>query len=81
MINLASFFEDDDRSVRERWVADFADALDQGDDAAYVNFLADEGADRVRDAYPGPTWNRLRELKARYDPANLFRRNQNIPPA
>ena len=46
----------------------------------YVNFLGDEGADRVREAYPGPTWDRLVEVKRRYDPGNLFRRNQNIPP-
>jgi len=47
----------------------------------YVNFLADEGEARVRDAYPGATWERLTAIKARYDPTNLFRLNQNIPPA
>jgi len=46
-----------------------------------VNFLGDEGAARVRDAYPGSTWDRLAAIKARYDPTNLFRLNQNIPPA
>jgi FAD/FMN-containing dehydrogenase len=46
-----------------------------------VNFLGNEGPERVREAYPGPTWDRLREIKRRYDPANLFRMNQNIPPA
>jgi NagD protein len=45
------------------------------------NFLGDEGETRVRDAYPGPTWDRLVEIKRRYDPTNLFRLNQNIPPA
>jgi FAD/FMN-containing dehydrogenase len=52
----------------------------QGDDGAYVNFLADEGEARVRAAYPGPTWDRLAAIKRRYDPTNLFRLNQNIPP-
>jgi len=47
----------------------------------YVNFLADEGPDRVRAAYPGATWDRLTEVKTRYDPTNLFHRNQNVPPA
>jgi FAD/FMN-containing dehydrogenase len=37
--------------------------------------------DEARAAYPGPTWDRLRELKRRYDPDNLFRLNHNIPPA
>ena len=55
--------------------------LRQRDSGAYVGFLADEGEERVRAAYPGATWDRLRAVKARYDPTNLFRLNQNIPPA
>jgi FAD/FMN-containing dehydrogenase len=35
----------------------------------------------VRAAYPGATWDRLAAIKRRYDPTNLFRLNQNIPPA
>ena len=41
----------------------------------------EEGADRVRGAYPGAIWDRLRRIKTQYDPTNLFRLNQNIPPA
>ncbi|HTE68535.1 MAG TPA: BBE domain-containing protein, partial [Actinomycetes bacterium] len=63
------------------WVDGFAAALRQDDSGAYVNFLGDEGQARVRQAYPGSTWDRLMAIKARYDPANLFRLNQNIPPA
>ncbi len=48
---------------------------------AYVNFVGDEGKARIHDAYPGETWTRLAEIKRRYDPTNLFRLNQNIPPA
>ena len=48
---------------------------------AYVNFLGDEGEERVRAAYPGATWDRLREIKRRYDPATSSGCNQNIPPA
>lgn len=82
MVNVAAFYDGpEDQAVREAWVADFAAALRQGDDGAYVNFLSDEGAERVRQAYPGPTWKRLAAIKARYDPYNLFRLNQNIPPA
>jgi hypothetical protein len=82
MVNVAAFYDGlDDRVARQAWVTDFAAALHQGDSGAYVNFLADEGQARVQAAYPGPTWDRLAAIKARYDPTNLFNRNQNIPPA
>jgi FAD/FMN-containing dehydrogenase len=66
--------------THEAWVTGFADALRQGDAGVYVNFLGDEGEGRVREAYPGSTWDRLAAIKSRYDPTNLFRLNQNIPP-
>jgi hypothetical protein len=82
MVNLAAFYTGpEDQILRQAWVADFAEALQQGDSGAYVNFLGDEGEDRVRAAYPGATWDRLVAIKARYDPTNLFHLNQNIPPA
>jgi FAD/FMN-containing dehydrogenase len=82
MVNVTALYQGpEDRAMREAWVVDFADALSQGDDGAYVNFLGDEGQARVRDAYPGATWDRLVAIKRRYDPTNLFRLNQNIPPA
>ena len=62
------------------WVAGLAEQLGKGDQAAYVGFLGDEGEERVRAAYPQPTWDRLAEIKTQYDPDNLFRLNQNIPP-
>lgn len=82
MVNLAAAYQSPaDRALREACISEFAAALRQGDAGAYVNFLADEGPARVRQAYPGPTWDRLVEVKRRYDSTNLFRRNQNIPPA
>jgi FAD/FMN-containing dehydrogenase len=68
-----------DKPAHDAWADGFAAALRQGDPGVYVNFLADEGPERVREAYPGPTWDRLVEVKRRWDPDNLFRRNQNIP--
>jgi hypothetical protein len=47
---------------------------------AYVNFMMDEGQDRIRSSYLG-NYDRLAQVKARYDPGNLFRVNQNILPA
>ena len=82
MANLTVLFQDDDeRTGRMAWVTDFAVALNQGDASAYVNFLGDEGPERVRAAYPAATWDRLVAVKTKYDPQNLFRLNQNVPPA
>ena len=81
MVNLAAFWEGDDRPQREAWVDAFMAAIHQGDSGAYVNFVGDEGAQRVHDAYPPATYERLATIKTHYDPTNLFRLNQNIPPA
>jgi hypothetical protein len=82
MANVAAFYDGpDDKVVRKAWVDEVAAALHQGDDGAYVNFLADEGPERIRAAYPGSTYDRLAAVKAEYDPSNVFRLNQNIPPA
>jgi FAD/FMN-containing dehydrogenase len=81
IVNVAAIFAspaDDD--VHRAWADDAAAALRHGDDAAYVNFLGAEGAARVRAAYPGATWDRLADVKRRYDPGNVFRVNQNVPP-
>jgi FAD/FMN-containing dehydrogenase len=82
LINVAAFYEGpDDRPMRQAWVDGFADALRGDNHDAYVNFLVDEGEARVHDAYPAATWERLSRVKAKYDPGNLFRLNQNVPPA
>jgi FAD/FMN-containing dehydrogenase len=82
MVNVASFYEGPaDKPVRQAWVDDFAAALRQKDDGAYVGFLTDEDPARIHEAYPGSTWDRLVQVKARYDPTNLFHHNHNIPTA
>jgi FAD/FMN-containing dehydrogenase len=71
----------DEASVHEAWADEYAAELRQDDGGAYVGFIGDEGEARVRAAYPGRTWDRLAAIKRRYDPDNLFRLNQNVPPA
>jgi FAD/FMN-containing dehydrogenase len=64
-----------------RWTKDYHDALRPYSAAgAYVNFMMDEGEDRVKATY-GDNYKRLAEIKAKYDPVNLFRVNQNIKPS
>jgi len=78
---LITPYEDLDRAAEhEAWTAAFHAELSVGDGATYVNFMGDEGADAVRGAYPASTYARLRDLKLRYDPDNLFRANHNIAP-
>jgi FAD/FMN-containing dehydrogenase len=81
MVNVAALYEPpEERADQEAWVDGLASALRKDTASAYVNFLGDEGAARVREAYPDPAWERLVAIKRRYDPGNLFRLNQNIPP-
>ena len=70
----------DEAAIHNQWVAAGAAAVTQGN-GVYVNFVGDEGQARVQDAYPEATRQRLAAIKAKYDPTNLFRRNQNIAPA
>ncbi|GHA21513.1 FAD-linked oxidase [Devosia pacifica] len=65
----------------DNWASDCVKAMGGATRGTYVNFLADEGEEMVRSAYPGETWERLRKIKKTYDPTNLFRLNQNISPA
>jgi FAD/FMN-containing dehydrogenase len=70
-----------DRSPVEAWANDFFAAIAPRAAGVYSNFLEDEGDGRVREAYPAGTHDRLVAAKRRYDPTNLFRRNQNIRPS
>jgi FAD/FMN-containing dehydrogenase len=82
MVTVANVFERvEDTPTHQAWVDELAGALGLNGRAAYVNFLGEEGEDGVREAYPDRTWDRLRSVKRRYDPGNLFRLNQNVPPA
>jgi FAD/FMN-containing dehydrogenase len=68
-----------DRDVA--WARRFFAALDSYRDGVYVNFLgAGEGVDRIREAYGAAVYDRLVDVKTRYDPDNVFHHNQNIHP-
>jgi FAD/FMN-containing dehydrogenase len=77
---VAMYAEGDEKATNDAWVDRIAAALDRGSDGGYVGFLGDEDQSTIRAAYPRRTWERLRDLKRRYDPDNLFRLNHNIPP-
>ena len=72
----AEGFEEERAWVRELWSALEPHHMN----SVYVNFLMDEGEERVRQAYGADTYDRLKALKRKYDPENRFRRNQNIAP-
>jgi len=64
------------------WIKEFGAAMKPyAFGGAYLNFIGDEGAGRVREAFGEEKFARLQGIKAVYDPQNLFRLNQNIPPA
>jgi FAD/FMN-containing dehydrogenase len=80
LVNVAAIYGDpDEASIHEAWVAGFASKLAGNDSGAYVGFL-DEGEGSIHRAYPGPTLDRLKAVKGRYDPTNLFHFNQNVSP-
>jgi FAD/FMN-containing dehydrogenase len=75
-------FEDPETEPAQRaWADGVSAALAPKDAGVYANFLEEEGEARIRAAYPNGTYERLADVKRRYDPTNLFRMNQNIRPA
>jgi len=65
---------------QRQWARDYWSALAPYHTSVYVNFLMEEGEERVRQAYGAAKYDRLKALKREYDPTNLFRLNQNIRP-
>ncbi|WP_129668748.1 FAD-binding oxidoreductase [Phytoactinopolyspora endophytica] len=64
----------------QQWARDFWSALEPHRTSVYVNYLSDDGASRLGEAYGAAKLARLRSLKTAYDPDNVFHLNQNIPP-
>lgn len=70
---------DDERNTA--WVRDYYEAIaPHSEEGGYINFMAGDDQDRIRANYKG-NYDRLQQVKAQYDPGNLFRHNQNITPA
>jgi hypothetical protein len=68
------------RDIITSWAREYWEALHSySAGGAYINFMMDEGADRIRASYRG-NYERLTKIKAKYDPQNLFSTNQNILP-
>jgi hypothetical protein len=66
--------------AERQWARGYWTALEPYHTSVYVNFLMEEGEDRVRQAYGAEKYDRLKALKRTYDPTNFFRLNQNITP-
>ena len=81
-IHIIAGWEDPvDDEVNVAWVKELGAEMKQyAMGGAYLNYLAEEGEDRVRAAFGPETYARLQALKDRYDPQNVFRLNQNIKP-
>jgi FAD/FMN-containing dehydrogenase len=82
-VNINAVWTDDDEEPERHveWTRRFHTALEPlGCDRVYVNFLGDEGAERVRSAYGDEKYQRLVALKEKWDPSNFLRHNQNIEP-
>ena len=83
VMNIVCGWEDpseDEKNIN--WTRDFFNAMQKySTGAAYLNFLGEEGQDRVRAAYGEGKYRKLAELKKKYDPTNFFHMNQNIKPA
>jgi FAD/FMN-containing dehydrogenase len=81
-VNVAAMYADAaETETHDAFVNGLAGALGKNGAGGYVGFMGEEDEDTLRAAYPDGNWERLRELKRRYDPDNLFHLNHNIPPA
>jgi FAD binding domain/Berberine and berberine like len=79
--NIGGITATSDGFEEEReWARGLWSALEPYHTSVYVNFLMDEGEERIRRAYGDAKYERLKALKRHYDPDNIFRLNQNIPP-
>jgi FAD/FMN-containing dehydrogenase len=79
MLNVAAMVTSPEQlPEHEAWVDSIAEELQRGPAGAYTGFLGSDGQEHIREAYPHGAYERLAEIKRRYDPDNLFRLNHNV---
>jgi FAD/FMN-containing dehydrogenase len=82
MATIMTLYDDPStEAAHVAWTVGLHEKLAPNSVGVYSNFLEAEGDERIRAAYPAGTYERLAEVKRRYDPSNLFHLNQNIRPA
>jgi FAD/FMN-containing dehydrogenase len=82
MVSFIGVTADVEDAYRQgEWAQAGIEQIEHDEDRVYVNFIVGDKADRRGAAYPPETLRRLRQVKRKYDPENLFRLNQNIVPA
>lgn len=80
MVIIAASEKPEDDEANTKWVRGYSDAVaPHSEVGGYVNFMDDDDADRIRANYGG-NYDRLVDIKRKYDPDNVFRMNQNIAP-
>ncbi len=81
LVIAAIWSEDAEQEAHIEWARSFFEAMQPySTESVYVNYLSEEGEERVRAAYGSEHYARLVEIKRAYDPRNIFRNNQNIRP-
>lgn len=82
MANLAVIYQDlNEKPKHEQWANEYKKTITQSDKGEYVNFINTVGEKELEAAYPASTLGKMRHVKAKYDPTNLFRMNQNVSPS
>jgi FAD/FMN-containing dehydrogenase len=80
MVVVSAWSDPADDAANTQWVRDYSDAITPfSEKGGYINFMDDDDTDRVKANYGG-NYDRLLDIKRKYDPDNIFRINQNIAP-
>jgi hypothetical protein len=82
MLNTAAIVSGVDAlEPQKTWLRELGESLSAGSPGAYLGFVNDPTQDRIHDIYPEGTYERLVEVKRRWDPDNVFHHNHTVSPA